>query len=255
MHANKTKRKLQAGHPVLGAMLKIAEPALVELCGYAGFDFVFIDGEHGPIGIESLVQMVRAAEIHDLTAVVRVPRNAPDVICQVLDIGAQGIVVPGVTTREDAEQAVRSAKYSPIGKRGVGSGRARGYGQLMPMKEYATRANMETMVVALLEDIEVIKHVHAILEVEGIDVFIVGLSDLSQSMDLVGQGDHPDVQEARRTIVDHVLGAGRVMGTVIQDVEDAKKSLNRGFLWLHVSLSEVIARTARQLVESIGSSI
>ena len=279
MRTNKTKKKLQAAQPVLGAMMNIPAPALVELCGYAGFDFVFIDCEHGAIGIESLVEMVRAADNHDVTAIVRVPRNAPDAICKVLDTGASGIIVPGVTTGEDAERAVRSAKYSPLGVRGVGNGRARGYGHLMPVKEYAPRANAETMVVALLEDIEVIDNLDAILEVQGIDVFIVGPNDLSQSMDLVeqtvssrrysfrwpppayksvslvGYTDHPRFQEAKNIIIDHVLGAGKIMGTRIRDVDEAKRSLDRGFLWLHVALQDILVRTARQLIQDIGSLV
>jgi len=255
MRKNHTKRKLQAGKPVLGAQLNIPAPDLVELCGYAGFDFVFIDCEHGAIGIESLVAMARAADNYDLAAIVRVPHNTPDVICKVLDTGVAGIIVPGVTTKDDAVRAVQSAKYGPLGMRGVGSGRARGYGQFMPVSEFAPMANAETMVVALLEHIDVIGNLDAILEVEGIDVFIVGPNDFSQSMGLVGQTDHPRFLEAKDTVFDRVLGAGRTMGIRIRDVEEARRSLDRGFLWLHVALHEMMARTARQLIEGVGALV
>ena len=161
--------------------------------------------------------MIRAADNYDVAAIVRVPHNAPDVICKVLDTGASGIIVPGVTTREDADQAVRSAKYGTLGMRGVGSGRARGYGQLMPVKGYAPAANAETLIVALLEDIRVLDNLDGILAVDGIDVFVVGPNDFSQSMGLVGQTDHPRFQEARNTITDRVLEAGRIMGIRVRD--------------------------------------
>lgn len=279
MRSNKTKRKLQVGEPVLGAMMNIPAPALVELSGYAGFDFVFIDCEHGAIGIESLTEMVRAADNHDLTPIVRVPRNTPDVISTVLDIGAQGIIVPGVSTSNDAEHAVRSAKYSPLGMRGVGNGRVRGYGQLMSVKEFVPKANAETMVVAILEHIDVVENLDAILDVGGLDVFIVGSNDLSQSMglfepamssrrhglqwpppaykstSLVGQTDDPRVEEARNLIIDGVLAAGRIMGTRVHDAEEAKRSLDRGFLWIHVALQEMMVREARRLIDEISSVV
>ncbi len=255
MRTNKTKENLLAGQPALGAMFNMPEPAVVELCAYAGFDFVFIDTEHGAIGIETLADMIRAAEVHDLDTVVRVPVNAPDAIGRVLDAGARGIIVPGVTTPEDAKRAVRSARYAPVGSRGVGSGRARGYGHLMPVKEYATKANDQILVVALLENVEVVGHLDAVLAVPGIDVFFVGPSDLSQSMGLVGKFDDPHFVDARDTIIRRVLGAGRIMGSRIHSSEDAKEKLAQGFLWLHVSINDVVVNTGRQLIERIRSFV
>jgi 4-hydroxy-2-oxoheptanedioate aldolase len=250
---NNTKQKLQSGQVVIGAQFSIPEPALVELSAYAGFDFVFVDAEHGAIGTRSLVDMIRAAEIHDLTSIVRVSRNAPHTILQVLDMGAQGIIVPGVTTKEDAQRAVRSAKYDPLGMRGAGGGRARGYGHLMPVNEYASKANAQTLVVALLEDVQVLDNLDSILSVEGIDAFIVGPNDLSQSMGLLGQLDHPEFLRVQDEIIDRVLTAGRVMGSRIGSVEQAETKVDRGFLWLHANLGDIIVRTGESLVRGVRS--
>jgi 4-hydroxy-2-oxoheptanedioate aldolase len=253
LRTNKTKEKLEAGEAVLGAMINIPEPALVEICGFAGYDFVFIDGEHGAIEVGAVLAMVRAADLHNLASVVRVAHNTPHIIARVLDAGATGIIVPNVRTAEDARRAVQATKHAPLGLRGVGSGRSRGYTQLLSVGRYAEMANAETMVVALLEHIDVLENLDAILDVKGLDVFIVGSNDLSQSMGLLGQAEHPRFQEVRRTIIDRVLQAARVMGTRIQTAEDARRSLDRGFRWLHVDLQGMLLTTASRLAEDVGS--
>jgi 4-hydroxy-2-oxoheptanedioate aldolase len=253
LRTNRAKKILEGGEAVLGAMVNIPEPALVELCGLAGLDFVFIDGEHGAIGIRDVADMARAADTVEVATIVRVSRNAPDVIAKVLDAGASGIIVPDVRTREDAENAVRAAKHAPFGMRGVGSGRARGYSQLMAVEQYAAMANAESLVVALLEHVDVVGHVDAILDLPGIDVFIIGANDLSQSMGLLGRTDHPRFQEVKTEITDRVLRAGRVMGTRIRSVEEADSYLDRGFRWLHIDLQEMLLATASQLAEGVRS--
>jgi 4-hydroxy-2-oxoheptanedioate aldolase len=254
MLENQTRQKLLAGEPAFGAMFNIPEPALVELCAYAGFDFVFIDMEHGAINIETLADMTRAANALDLNTVARVPRNAPDVICGTLDAGAQGIVVPGVTTGEDAQRAVQHTRYSPLGNRGVGSGRARGYGYLLPVKEYAAEMNEQVLLVALLENIGVLDNLDSILKVAGIDVFLVGPSDLSQSMGLIGEFDHARFREAQSAIIDSVIRSGRIMGSRIRSAEEGRQKLAQGFRWLHVSVNDIIVKTGKQLIEDIRST-
>ena len=107
--------------------------------------------------------------MHDLGTVVRVPQNAPNVICRVLDSGARGIVVPGVTTVGDAERAVRHTRYNQLGNRGVGSGWARSYGYLMQVKYYVVHANEQILLVVLLEHISVLEHLDAMLAVSGLN--------------------------------------------------------------------------------------
>ncbi|MCI0344925.1 MAG: aldolase/citrate lyase family protein, partial [Chloroflexi bacterium] len=137
MRTNTLKARLRAGERVVGALLTIHNAELVELFGHLGYDFVFIDGQHGGVSVEAARQLMRAAELTGMTSLVRVPRNDPSVILELLDAGAGGIIVPDVNSRADAEAAVRSIKYPPLGNRGaMAASRASYYGTAQSAGEY-----------------------------------------------------------------------------------------------------------------------
>src|SRR3712207_4329177 len=117
MRTNALKAKLRAGERVSGVLLTIPNADLVEMFGHLGYDFVFLDAQHGGIGVETARELMRAAELTGLTTLVRVPRNDPSVILEYLDAGAGGIIVPNVMSRADAVAAVRAIKYAPLGNR------------------------------------------------------------------------------------------------------------------------------------------
>ncbi len=199
LQTNRLKRALADGKTVFGLLNSIPSPLVVEMIGYAGFDFVVLDMEHVCLNPETLENMVRAAECAGITPLVRVPNAASDVILRVLDCGAQGVVVPHVRSAAEAAQAVAASRYAPLGTRGISGGRTTGFGTT-DLTTYLARANSEIMVVAMIEDRAGVDALDAILAVPGIDMVLEGAIDLSQSYGVPGQAQHPIVQDAIESI-------------------------------------------------------
>lgn len=195
LRANELKRRLNAGQNVYGLINSIPAPLVVEMIGYAGYDFVILDLEHVGVNPQTLENSIRAAECSGLTPLVRVPGVQPDTILRVLDAGALGIVMPRVQNSEQARQAVQASRYYPLGQRGISGGRITGFGAL-DLQSYMAQANREIMVVAMIEDGAGVENIDAIAAVPGIDMILEGAIDLSQSLGFPGQAQHPDVQAA-----------------------------------------------------------
>lgn len=207
LKTNQLKARLAAGQQVHGLINAIPAPLLVEMAGYAGYDFVILDLEHGSTNPQTLENLIRAAECANITPLVRVPRAAPDVILQVLDAGAQGIVVPHVQSRSEAELAVAASRYHPLGNRGVAGGRTTGFGTL-PLADYMAMANREIMVVAMIEDRAGVEAIDEIASVPGLDMVLEGAMDLSQSLGVPTQVQHPEVQAAIERVAQSCLHHG-----------------------------------------------
>lgn len=199
LQANKLKATLKEGKPVFGLLNSIPSPLLVEMIGYSGYDFVILDMEHVGVNPETLENMIRAAECAGITPLVRVPSAAPETILRVLDCGAQGIVVPHVGSRAEAEHAVAASRYHPLGTRGISGGRTTGFGTI-DLPSYFELANREIMVVVMIEDRDGVDHIDEIVSVPGIDMVLEGAIDLSQSFGVPGQAQDPRVQEAIQRI-------------------------------------------------------
>lgn len=198
---NKLKRRLEKGEVVIGPFMKFTDPAAVEIFGFAGFDFVIIDIEHGPISIETAQNLIRAAEVIGIAPIIRVTENKPALILRALDIGAQGVEVPQINDKESAIRAIQAAKFAPAGNRGVCRFvRAAGYSAL-DRYEYFEHANRETISILHIEGTEGINNLEEILSVKGIDVTFIGPYDLSQSLGVPGQVDHPRVIKEMEHIV------------------------------------------------------
>lgn len=199
LHRNSLKVKMAAGEVVTGLLNSVPSPWLVEMIGYAGYDFVILDMEHLSVNPESIENMIRAAECAGLTPLVRVPANRPDAITHALDSGAQGIVIPRVSTPEQARQVVNASRYHPLGERGITGGRTTGFGTL-DLASYFERANREILVVLMIEDQQGVECIDDILKVPGIDWILEGAIDLSQSLGVPGDAQHPNVQAAILTV-------------------------------------------------------
>jgi 4-hydroxy-2-oxoheptanedioate aldolase len=192
---------------VFGLINSVPAPLLVEMLGYAGYDFVVLDLEHVGVNPETLENLVRAAECTGLTPLVRVPSARPELIGRVLDCGAQGVVVPHVGNAEEASVAAAASRYHPRGSRGITGGRTTGFGTL-GLQDYFTLANSEIMVAVMIEDRQGVAEIDAILAVPGIDLIIEGAIDLSQSYGVPGQAQHPDVQGAISHVAERCQAAG-----------------------------------------------
>ncbi|MCA9880431.1 MAG: hypothetical protein KC442_21700, partial [Thermomicrobiales bacterium] len=174
MRTNHLKEKIRRGEPANGVLVSWPCPEMVEFFGYLGFDYVFIDAEHGAIGRESCAALVLASHAAGITPLVRVPENNPATILGYLETGAHGVVVPHVSSAAEAEAVVRAVKYSPLGRRsGSSASRLTGYGALGTTREYFAWANDEILVYVEIEDREGIENLDDILAVPGVD--IVGL--------------------------------------------------------------------------------
>ncbi len=207
---NKTKQKLEAGDAVIGVRMDYASADIVEIMGQVGYDFLYYDCEHAPMNEETNAEMIRVAELVGITPMVRVYENTPACILRALDSGAMGVIIPHCNTKEEAEAAVRAAKYPPMGERGIAGRSIRMSG--MAPADYVEAANRETMIVAMVEEERAIENLDEILEVDGIDVIWVGRGDLSLSMGLPGQYTHTKVEAAISTAIEKARAAGKIIG-------------------------------------------
>lgn len=202
------RSRLKDGELLLGTMVTLETPAVAEILAELGFDWLFIDGEHGPLETGDLLAILRAVG-HRLPCVVRVPVAAEAPIKRSLDLGAAGVIVPMVNTADQARSVVDAARYAPAGSRGVGLARAHGYG--LRFREYVSSANDEVAVIVQAEHIHAVENIEAIVAVDGIDAIQLGPYDLAASMGRMGQVEDPAVVEA----IDHVIRTCRDAGIAI----------------------------------------
>jgi 2-dehydro-3-deoxyglucarate aldolase len=207
--AHDFRARLKRRDKLLGTMLTLPSAAAAEVLAGLGFDWLFIDGEHGPLETRELMEILLAAG-RDTACVVRVPEAAEVPIKKVLDLGAHGIIVPQVDTAEQAANVVRFARYAPEGARGVGLARAHGYGQRF--QEYVAAANREIAVIVQAEHASAVENIESIVRVPGVDAVLLGPYDLSASLGKMGQVDHPLVVDAIRRVTDACLAAAMPLG-------------------------------------------
>lgn len=196
------KSRLASGEKLFGTMVTLTSPATAEILADIGFDWLFIDGEHGPLETSDIAGILRA--VGDRVAcVVRVPIAGEVPIKKVLDLGATGIIVPQVNSVDQARDVVRWSKYAPLGARGVGLGRAHRYG--LQFAEYIETANEQTVVIVQAEHAEAVEQIEEIVRVPGIDAIQLGPYDLSASMGKMGQIEDPEVVAA----IERIYAASR----------------------------------------------
>ena len=235
VRVNDIKRKLKNGEPVFGTFVKAPEPSVVEALAFAGFDFIIIDNEHTAMNMETITNLIRAAELHGMLPTVRVKQKTAAEILQVLDAGAMGVQVPQVDTRTEADNVVKWAKYAPVGERGyAASQRSAGYGSMNPVT-YAQMSNDNTLVICYCETKTCVDNLDDILQVEGVDVIFIGPFDLSQSYGVIGQPKHPVVLEVIDRIISKVTKAGKAVGIIAADAAETKMWIEKGVRYFSVS--------------------
>jgi 2-keto-3-deoxy-L-rhamnonate aldolase RhmA len=207
--ANEFRARLKRGDKLLGTMVTLASAASAEVLASIGFDWLFIDGEHGPLETRELAEILQAVS-HKTACIVRVPQAAEVPIKRALDLGAHGIIVPQVNTAAQAADVVRWSRYAPDGERGVGLARAQGYGQTF--REYLRSANDEVAVIVQAEHARAVDNIEAIAKVPGVDAVLLGPYDLSASLGLMGQIDDPVVVTAIRRVTEACRAARMPLG-------------------------------------------
>ena len=189
MRENRVKAKMKQGQLALGTYVGIADPAVVEVIGLAGFDAAFIDMEHTSFDLPVVEAMIRACDLAGITSIVRVPDNNPKTILRILDAGAQGIQVPHIADGNDAMAAVKAVRYAPLGERGMaGSTRAARYGAV-PLKEHMATSNAEILLLLMVEDKQALDQLADIAAVPGVDLIAIGPGDLSAALGVTDPGD------------------------------------------------------------------
>ncbi len=230
------RRKVLAGECVYGTMIRLArDPGAPAIFSAAGYDFVFIDMEHGCYNMETAADLIRGAKSVGIGTIIRVPRLETFFISRVLDAGAEGIMVPMTSTKEDAETIARFSKYTPIGLRGMGG--TIGMNDYIPGKaaDYMKEANENTLIVAQIETRAAIDNIDAILSVEGIDVGLIGPNDLSISLGVPDQLNSETVLKAIDRVVEAAKKRGKASGIHIGSVEAIRKWRTKGMTVLACS--------------------
>jgi 4-hydroxy-2-oxoheptanedioate aldolase len=234
---NTLKNLLRKGNVVYGPWCTIPSAAVINIIAATGVDFVIIDMEHGPHSFETVEDMIRAAEVEGCSTIVRVAKNDEALILNVLDVGACGVIVPHIESREDAESAISYTKYYPLGTRGFSPfTRAGGY-SLHNVKDHAEKQNKETALILLLEGKKGIDNLEDILSIEDIetkvDAIYIGAYDLSQALGVPGQVDHPDVRSTMERCIARIRKSGIAAGGyVAKDENDIKWMRDMGMQFI-----------------------
>lgn len=239
-----------ATRPLVGMWVCSGSPLVAEICAGAGLDWLLIDMEHSPNGLESVLGQLQAVAAHPVTPVVRVPTNDAVTVKQVLDLGAQNLLVPMVSSADEARAAVEAVRYPPRGKRGVGSALARS-GRWNRVEGYLEQADEHVSLFVQIETAAGVEAAAEIAAVDGVDGVFVGPSDLAASMGLIGQQSHPDVVAAVRRTFEAVRSAGKPVGVNAFVPEVARSYLEAGATFVLVGAdvallarsSEVLAAT------------
>jgi 4-hydroxy-2-oxoheptanedioate aldolase len=242
---NRIKDKLATGQ-VATILAGTNDPDLIDQLGTLDVDGIWLEGEHGGVDYADLGNLTRACDLWGKTSVVRVMDNDYATIYRTLDRGAQGICVPHVNTRAEAQAVVDAAKFAPLGKRGMYTSR-QGFG----VGDYLKTANDQSLLIVLIEDIVAVRNLDEIVKVDHIDCFFVAPSDLATSMGHIGNVTHPEVQQTIDGAITRIVQAGRVAGTLVSNATVERytrlgvRLVMTGFFpWIQAGIAEHNERAA-----------
>jgi 4-hydroxy-2-oxoheptanedioate aldolase len=242
-------RIVSLDRPQIGMWVSSGSPLVAEICAGAGLDWLLIDGEHSPIGLETMTALLQAVAPYPVTPVVRAPSGDVVVLKQILDLGAQNVLVPMVDTAEQARAVVRAVRYPPRGVRGVGSALARG-ARWNRVEGYMRDADRHVSLFVQVESATGVENAAAIAGVDGVDGVFVGPSDLAASMGLLGQQTHADVTAAVLKTFEAVRGEGKPVGVNAFDPAAAQAYLDAGASFVLVGADvALLARGSEALTD------
>lgn len=245
-------KRLADGHAAIGVASQMNSPENVEIAGAAGFDFTYIDCEHGSFYIEGATNMIRAAEAVGITPIVRLPNHDASAISRILDAGAMGVIIPNVTTREQVAAIVTAAKYKCDGNggaRGACPGTRATWHQTTEWPEFVEWANKNTLVWPLIESPEGVANIEAIASVPGVHALMLGPFDYAHAVGLPGQSQHPEVQKAFARVIQAAKYNGiEVVASLFsptpEKMEEEKKS------WLAMGARILVAGSDRRMLHN-----
>jgi 2-keto-3-deoxy-L-rhamnonate aldolase RhmA len=243
------KARLRNRETLIGPLVSITSTEVAEIMSLVGFDYLWIDTEHGPAGFVHAQMMIQAAAGR-CACLVRVPENKEVWFKKALDIGCDGVVVPQVRSAAEAERAIEWCLYPPAGKRSVGITRAHDYG--MSFQEYVRVVNDELTIVLQVEHADGVRNIESIVDVPGIGAILIGPYDLSGSLNLLGQITHPQVQEAIGEVRRHCERAGVPVGIFAGDAEAAIDAIGQGFTLIALGLDTIyLWKSAKATLDTV----
>lgn len=245
--ANIFKRMISEPGARIGLWLGLADAYAAELCATAGFDWLLIDGEHGPNDLRSTLSILQAVAAYPTQPVVRIPHGDAALIKQVLEIGATTLLVPMVESADQARALVAATRYPPRGIRGVGSGLARS-SRWSAYPNYLHEAGDRLCLLVQVETVSALSQLDEIASVEGVDGVFIGPADLSASMGHLGQPGHPEVRAAVEAAFTRILAAGKAPGVLATDEELARRYVDLGARFVAVGVdATMLAQATRAL--------
>ena len=245
------RNRLLRGDKLLGTMVTLPTPSTAEILADAGFDWLFIDGEHGPLSTSDILGILQAVG-HRVACIVRVPICDEAEIKKALDLGAQGVIVPQVNTAEQAADVVRFARYAPAGSRGVGLARAHGYG--FRFAEYVATANDDVVVIVQAEHKTAVENIESIVRVPGVDCVLLGPYDLSASYGKIGQITDPEVTAGIDAVTLACKTAGIPLGYFGVSADAVKPYADQGYTLLVAGVDVLfLGGGARKMMKDLQS--
>ena len=236
---NRFKRAIREGKPQIGLWLAMGDPISAELCAGAGFDWLLLDAEHGPNDLRTLLAQMQAVAPYDSIPIVRIRVGDINIIKQVLEIGAQTLLIPMVETADQAASLVAAMQYPPAGVRGVGAALGRS-SRWNRMPSYLKQAGEEMCLLVQIETRRGVENIKAIAETPGVDGIFIGPADLSASMGHLGDMTHPDVLTTIEQCLGHIRAAGKASGILMGDEALVRRYLELGCTFIAVSADTLI---------------
>ena len=246
MKTNATKRRLKEGTASYGVGMLWPSPEIAELMGGLGFDWLWLDLEHGPFDHQALYHTVRAADAVGLDTILRLPKpESPGDVLPFLEVSPMGVIVPHTQSAKDVDRAVQALKYPPVGTRSAGAMRGAGWGT---ETGFAAHANRETMVMALVEDEIGIENLDEILAVDELDAVVIGYGDLSLTMGRAKTD--PEVRKVGRAAQEKVIASGKALQVTAQNGDEAREWIDKGALMVRCTMHTILQSAARRWLES-----
>jgi 4-hydroxy-2-oxoheptanedioate aldolase len=254
MYENKFKAALAAKQQQIGLWMSLANSYSAELCATAGFDWLLLDGEHAPNDLRATLEQLQAVAPYRSHPIVRPVSGDPALIKQLLDIGAQTLLVPMVDDADQARRLVSAMRYPPEGMRGVGSGVAR-VSRWGMRADYLDVANDEVCLLVQVESRQALDNLESICAVDGVDGVFIGPADLSASLGHRGNPGHPEVQAAIEDAIGRIVASGKAAGTLVSDNKLARRYLELGCAFVAVGLDvRILAAGVRSLRAEFGGA-
>lgn len=245
--ANQFKQALRMNKPLFGLWQGIADTTCAEIGAGAGFDWLLIDGEHAPFDIKSIMAHLQAIAAYQIPAIVRPAEASPTLIKQLLDIGAQTLLIPMVENGEQAKQLVSAVRYPPQGNRGLGTSMARA-AKWNRVADYIHQANDNICLIVQVETASALTKLSEIVAIDGVDAVFIGPSDLSASMGYPGQAEHPKVVAAIEQALKTIIQAGKHAGVLAMSKELIENYIAQGASFIGIGVdTSLLVKATQQL--------